>query len=125
MCIGPNLGLQSDSKTGNSNTGSKSGHKDGAQSSPTKDLNDWSRHCGSLVAFPWLQNSAWSGNLATAGIKKAAQKTVPETKPEVVRIAGQFNALQLPNVLADQTKACAELAATKPYMAEFALLQTG
>ena len=37
-----------------------------------------------------------TGYLATAGIKKAAQKAVPETKPEVVRFAGQSSALQLP-----------------------------
>ena len=51
------------------------------------------------VEFPWLQNSARSAarKLVTLLlIKKAAQKTAPETKPEVVRFAGQSSALQLP-----------------------------
>ena len=37
-----------------------------------------------------------AGDLATAGIQVSAQKTVPETKPDVVRFAGQSSALQLP-----------------------------
>ena len=42
------------------------------------------------------QRGPYTGYLATAGIKKAAQKAVPETKPEVVRFAGQSSTLQLP-----------------------------
>ena len=49
-----------------------------------------------LAPKPGPQRGPLTGDLATAGIKKAAQKTVPETKPEVVRVAGQSGALQLP-----------------------------
>ena len=55
---------------------------------------------GTDIVVPKMWNFHGSktrpGDLATAGIKKATQKTVPETKPEVARFAGQSSALQLP-----------------------------
>ena len=71
----------------------------GAQTSPRNSLNDWGRHCGSQnVEFPWLQNSARgpAREVVTLLLLAFAQKTVPEMKPEVVRLACQSSALQLP-----------------------------
>ena len=52
-------GPQSDSETGTRTREPNLVTRMGAQSSPTSDLNDWGRHCGSQnVEFLWLQNSA-------------------------------------------------------------------
>ena len=76
---------------------SKTGHKDGSTKSPTNDVNDWGRHCGSQnVEFPWLQNSACSAARKLVTLLLLAFRSVPETKPDVVRFAGQSSALQLP-----------------------------
>ena len=54
-------GPQSDSETGTRTREANLVTRMGAQSSPTSDLNDWGRHCGSQnVEFLWLQNSARS-----------------------------------------------------------------
>ena len=55
-------GPQSDSETGPRTREPNLVTRMGAQSSPTSDLNDWGRHCGSqnVLEFLWLQNSARS-----------------------------------------------------------------
>ena len=86
MCMGPILGPQSDSETGARTREANLVTRMGAQGSPTSDLNDWGRHCGSQnVEFLWLQNSARSAarklvTLLLLALRKLAQKAVPENE---------------------------------------------
>ena len=76
--------MQSDSETGTRTREANLVTRMGAQSSPTSD--DWGRHCGSqnveFLAKLGPRCGPLTGDLATAGRQKAAQKTVSETKPE-------------------------------------------
>ena len=99
---GSNFGVRRATETGARTREANLVTRMGAQSSPTSDLNDWGRHCGSQnVEFLWLQNSARSAarklvTLLLLALRKLPRKRFPETKPEVVRFAGQSSALQLP-----------------------------
>ena len=73
-------GPQSDSETGTRTREPNLVTGMGAQSSPTSDLNDWGRQCGSPnVEFLWLQNSARSAarklvTLLLLALRKRSQK---------------------------------------------------
>ena len=76
-------GPQSDSETGTRTREPNLVTRMGAQSSPTSDLNDWGRHCGSHdVEFLWLQNSARSAARKLVTLLLLALRKLPRKRSQ-------------------------------------------
>ena len=76
-------GPQSDSETGTRTREANLVTRMGAQSSPTNDLNDWGRRCGSqTVEFPWLQNSACSAARKLVTLLLLALRKLPSKRAQ-------------------------------------------
>ena len=76
-------GPQSDSETGTRTREPNLVTRMGAQSSPTSDLNDWGRHCGSQnVEFLWLQNSARSAARKLVTLLLLALRKLPRKRSQ-------------------------------------------
>ena len=76
-------GPQIDSETGARTREANLVTRMGAQSSPTSDLNDWGRHCGSQnVEFLWLQNSARSAARKLVALLLLALRKLPRKRSQ-------------------------------------------
>ena len=77
------VSFNSDSETGTRTREANLVTRMGAQSSPTCNLNDWGRHCGSQnVEFPWRQNSARGAALKLVTLLLLALRKLPRKRSQ-------------------------------------------